>query len=156
MLEEARENHYERCSYTCQVCHQQQENFPVNGKPYAPRPGNSDYGFRYLGTQENGLEMQNMYLRIYEACEAFMGSQQDVTAETKYQLLISAMICRTRNFGISLDPHTSFFVTIIPGTTGLHWGTRNPPAEWTVTLSTSVKNTILHPHAGNVVPPLKK
>lgn len=90
LLEEASENHYERRSYTCQVCHEQQENFVVNGQPYAPRPGNSDYGFRYLGTQENGLEKQNMYLRIYEACEAFMHSGQDVTEETKYQLLIAA------------------------------------------------------------------
>ncbi len=89
LLEEASETRYERRSYTCQVCQQQQENFLVNGQPYTPRPGNSDYGFRYFGTLENGLEIQTMYLRMYEACEAFMENQQDITEETKNQLLIA-------------------------------------------------------------------
>ncbi len=89
LLEAASETRYERRSYTCRVCQQQQENFLVNGQPYTPRPGNSDYGFRYLGTLENGLELQNMYLRMYEACEAFMQNQQDITEETKNQLLIT-------------------------------------------------------------------
>ena len=43
-----------------------------------PRPGNSVYGYLDLARNSHGDSMQELYYRLYAACEAFMDSGQDV------------------------------------------------------------------------------
>ncbi len=43
-----------------------------------PRPGNGTYGYRALGKEDNGKEMQEIYRLMLEICEAFVKSGNNV------------------------------------------------------------------------------
>ncbi len=76
------ETPYERRSFTCQSCGQQEDLYLLNGQPYTPRKGNSDYGYHYFATDPNGLQLQALYLRLVEACEAFLTDTRNLDADT--------------------------------------------------------------------------
>ena len=50
------------------------------GTPITPRPGNSTYGYKDLANNTHGKSMQELYYRLYAACEAFMDNKQNVKA----------------------------------------------------------------------------
>lgn len=45
-----------------------------------PRPGNSVYGYNDLANNIHGKSMQELYYRLYAACEAFVNNREDVAA----------------------------------------------------------------------------
>lgn len=46
-----------------------------------PRPGNSVYGYYDLAKNRHGKGMQELYYRLYAACEAFIDSDRDVKTQ---------------------------------------------------------------------------
>lgn len=48
--------------------------------PITPRPGNSAYGYNDLAHNKHGESMQELYYRLFAACEAFVDNKKDISA----------------------------------------------------------------------------
>ena len=46
--------------------------------PLTPRKGNGNYGYNDLANNTNGEAMQNLYRRLYDVCEQFIDSDEDI------------------------------------------------------------------------------